>query len=199
MLRNSKCWDIYSSVDYTRNPDHAENATLYWKEKAHVIMSALPAEVEPEPSPEPPKEGKLLTVLGNNWNIREEPNSKSKSLGKAHKGDIYSYVGKQGHWYGILFNGRNAYIYDECAVRIEEPKPVEPLPDTINTYIKVVGGTLCIRSGAGTVYKKIGYTNETELYPVLDVTSNNWYKIIYNGKEAYVSGNTKYTELVNGN
>ena len=90
----------------------------------------------------------------------------------------------------------------EKAEPVPEPEPDEgdnpPLPDTEYTYFRVVGGTLRIRKGPGTLYKTVGFTNETEKYLLLDVTPNNWYETDYNGQPAYVSGNTKHTELING-
>jgi uncharacterized protein YgiM (DUF1202 family) len=62
----------------------------------------------------------------------------------------------------------------------------------------VTGRTLRIRNKPSTLGKTVGFTNETEKYLLLDVTPKNWYQTDYNGQTAYVSGNTKYTEVING-
>lgn len=201
VLRNSGCFDIYSATEYTRTPDHATNGALFWKPNAHVVMAALepipdPAP-DPTPEPEPVPEEKTLEILKGTWYIRTQPNTKGDKLGVASKGDTFPYIGKTG-WYSILYKGQPAFISNECQVKISEPEAPQPLPDTTETYVRVTGGTLKIRSGPSLTASRIGYTNETERYPVLDVTNNKWYEIRFSGGVGFISADTKYTELVNG-
>ena len=103
---------------------------------------------------------------------------------------------------GALYWKENAHVIMAALEKQIEPEPDDepekPLPDTEYTYFRVTGGTLRIRNKPSTLGKTVGFTNETEKYLLLDVTPNNWYQTDYKGQTAYVSGNTKYTEVING-
>lgn len=52
-----------------------------------------------------------ITIGTGSWNIRIEPNTKSKSLGIAHSGDKLEANGKEeNNWIGIKYNGQDAWI-----------------------------------------------------------------------------------------
>lgn len=58
-------------------------------------------------------------------------------------------------------------------------------------------GTLNIRTGPSTDYPSIGISGKKDKFPWLETDpKTGWYKIDYNGQEAWITGKKKYTELI---
>ena len=183
VLKNSKCFDIYNTSDYTRCPDHAAPGALYWKENAHVIMACNyynePEPAKPDKPAVQPDPGDTLEILKGSYYIRDAGSRKGAKLGC------------------ILYNGRSGYITNAYPDAMKVHRETEQqLPATEVSYLIVSGGTLRIRTGPGITYKTVGFTDETQKYVILDQTENNWFKVAYRDGTGYISGNTKYT-LVN--
>lgn len=200
VLRNSKCFDIYNTSDYTRCPDHATPGALYWKENAHVIMACNyynePEPVKPDKPAVQPEPGDTLEILKGSYYIRDAGSTKGAKLGVAKQGDVFRLLDQNG-WYCILYNGRSGYITNAYPDSMKVHRETEQqLPATEVSYLIVSGGTLRIRTGPGITYKTIGFTDETQKYVILDQTENKWFKVAYRDGTGYISGNTKYT-LVN--
>lgn len=92
-------------------------------------------------------------------------------------GDIY--VGK-GHTMMVLTNGS------------EEPITIQP------PYVLVKGGSVLIRTGAGTMYPKLGITaHKGEKLPYLETDEDTgWYWVETPKGRGCITGKKRYTELV---
>ena len=64
-------------------------------------------------------------------------------------------------------------------------------------YVRCKVDGLNVRTGPSTNYKSLGFINKNDMV-IYDGQDNEsgWYKTLYCGKEAYVSGKSDYTELV---
>ena len=74
------------------------------------------------------------------------------------------------------------------------PTPVE---DIAEPYVQALG-TVIVREGGSTAYRRIGTTKSGNKYPYKgrDPYGANWFIIDFNGKEGHVSSNPKYTKLI---
>lgn len=63
--------------------------------------------------PEASIDGKTGTIVNckTDVNVREKASSKSKLLGKAKKGEIFTVRGRSGNWIEIEYNGKTGYVY----------------------------------------------------------------------------------------
>lgn len=103
----------------------------------------------------------------------------------ARRGGIYLRVG---HTAMVLSNGAGA----------SSESTVPPQTETIKPPYVVSKGTVHIRSGNGTSFKSLGKTKDGQKlqYVCDEAEPPNWYRVIYNGAEAWISSNPKYTRLV---
>ncbi|MFB5285417.1 SH3 domain-containing protein [Peribacillus sp. Hz7] len=62
-------------------------------------------------------------------------------------------------------------------------------------HVNIKSGTLTVRSGAGTKYKKVGSLKKDAGVYIYSQTKNGWSEIRYKNKKAYVA--TKYLKLAN--
>lgn len=79
-----------------------------------------------------------------------------------------------------------------------EPEPTPPTPQPTDKYVHPKGNVR-VRVGNGTAYKQIKptatkkdylpYLCQAEEYP-------NWYKVLWQGQEGFISSNSRYTEVV---
>lgn len=88
------------------------------------------------------------------------------------------------------------------------PQPVSPQPE--KQAVKIVGGSVRVREGNGTAFKCIGTVHNDKYYreiglkkpgDVLPYISQeeeapNWFKVVYQGKEAYITNKKQYTRLM---
>ncbi|WJE14493.1 N-acetylmuramoyl-L-alanine amidase [Halobacillus sp. ACCC02827] len=51
-----------------------------------------------------------ITLSYNGTNIRSGPSTNDKILGRAHKGDQFQVLSKEGQWYKISYSGKTAYV-----------------------------------------------------------------------------------------
>lgn len=85
--------------------------------------------------------------------------------------------------------------------KVETPKKEETKKEEVVTYKEVnetvyVTKDVNVRKGPGTSFNKVGSLNKGDNVTRTGIGSNGWSKIIYNGKEAYVSSNYLTTEKV---
>ena len=64
--------------------------------------------------------GRHVTSTGNGVNVREEPTTKSRSLGKVYKGDKLTYAGHKKQvdgntWYKVKYGGGYGWICGKYA------------------------------------------------------------------------------------
>ena len=67
----------------------------------------------------------------------------------------------------------------------EQTPPTPPTASTQATYLRCIGNSVNIRSGAGMEYTVLGSANEGTMYAVIG-KSGNWYKTYYRNKTAYI-------------
>lgn len=78
-----------------------------------------------------------------------------------------------------------------------EPEPTPPTP-TPTKYVHPKGNVR-VRKGNGTKYAQIKPTaTKTDYLPYLGQAEDypNWYKVMWQGQEGYISSNSRYTEVV---
>ncbi len=126
-------------------------------------------------------------------NIRKGPGTNYGKLDTMKNGTSLGVYGKtSNNWYLVNFNNLVGFVsgdyiqlldvtYDEVNNEVIDNVPSVTLAVTPTTLVN-------IREGKSTDYKKIGQISGDRKYKVLEVCDNGWYKIDYNGREAYVSG-----------
>lgn len=65
-----------------------------------------------------------------------------------------------------------------------------------NRYVKVLGGSVRVRDKDGVYGRCIGIAHRGEEYPYIETAPSGWYKIEYQGSEAYVTNKPHLTEVV---
>lgn len=90
--------------------------------------------------------------------------------------------------------------YGEIEDTAEEIYSEEPTEESSQEVVEVVnrvritGDNINVRSGPGTEYDRLGSAYFGYTFELVKETENDWIKIIYDGKEAYVYAN--YAEIV---
>ena len=108
------------------------------------------------------------------------------------RGDIL--VNEGSHTIMVLGEGASAPVEPT-------PAPVEPSKPTNTNVIgtAVAKGSINVRTGPSTSYKAIGVVKSGAKVEVLEITSNNWYRIVWNNGVGYVSNVSNkyftYTEI----
>ena len=177
-----------------------------------------------EPAKKPADLGKLQVVycIGDRVNVRKEPNTSSKVLGKLKMGQWVDRIQDlDDGWTKILYENAEAYVSSEYLsenepkVKITAPtkpsepeetkapdqkpeqkpqKPAEPKPTEapasgyrdVNEKVYCNADRVNIRTAPkdGKVLGKLSYGDSIHR---LGVGSNGWSRVIFQGREAYVS------------
>ncbi|SCH07312.1 SH3 domain-containing protein [Romboutsia sp. 1001713B170207_170306_H8] len=118
-------------------------------------------------------------VNTNGLNMRSGPSTSYRSITKINKGTKVEVISESNGWSKIKYDGRIGYVYSTYLSDIE--------PSYTNTTTKTVNtDSLNVRSGPSTSYSIVGKINKGTKVEVIS-ESNGWSKIVYNGKECYVS------------
>lgn len=82
------------------------------EEPEFIPPTTPPEEVEPElPSePEPETKSTYIRAKTNGLNVRSGPGTNYSSVGYIDKGDMITYVAKNGNWYQTIYKNKTAYI-----------------------------------------------------------------------------------------
>lgn len=129
------------------------------------------------------------TVTADVLNVRSGAGVNFQKIGSLKIGARVTAIQKLNNgWYKINFSGKTGYV---SGAYIKQG--TSPTASAI-TYV-VNATTLNVRSGAGTNYKKIGSLKNGAKVDVIQKQSNGWYRINYNGKTGYVSG--QYVKVKN--
>lgn len=121
-----------------------------------------------------------VNTAGSTLNLREKPTTSSASLKAIPDKTKLTLSKKDGNWYQTKYDGKTGWV---SATYIDVLNLLEVKTDGLN-----------IREKASTSGKSVGTVNKgTLLVGQLDsknklVMSNEWYKITYKGKTAWVSG-----------
>lgn len=104
---------------------------------------------------------------------------------KLMEGDIL-VTRTKGHTCVVLNNGKDADV--------TPPPAPTPAPDP-KPYVYVIGGSVYVREGGSVDYMRVGIAHRGEMLPYLGVADTGWYRIEWNGTEAYITNKPRYTEV----
>ena len=122
------------------------------------------------------------TITGNDVNFRKGPGTNYSSIAKLNKGVKVEFLGTQGSWTKLKYNGIEGYVHSNYVSTASTNNSEE----TVKTTKVVTGSSVNLRKGPGTSYTvikalsrgtKVGYISE----------SNGWAKVSYNGTIGYMS------------
>ncbi|MFX3622923.1 MAG: SH3 domain-containing protein [Ectobacillus sp.] len=111
--------------------------------------------------------------------VRTGPGTSHGILGLVKQGQTLQVIGEVDGWYKIQFNGSTAYVSKEFV-------------NATTTQVQATGGytvdvsSLRVRTGPSTSHGIIGTVHKGQAVKVIGEVQD-WYKIDYNGRTAYVS------------
>ncbi|HDR6289238.1 TPA: SH3 domain-containing protein [Bacillus cereus] len=122
-------------------------------------------------------------VTADKLNVRSAASTSGSKIGSVYEGQLLSVISRESNgWYKINHNGRTGYVSGEF-VQASGGGSVQ----TSSGYT-VTADKLNVRSAASTSGSKIGSVYEGQSLSVISQESNGWYKINFNGRTGYVSG-----------
>ncbi len=123
-------------------------------------------------------------------NIRSSPSTEASILGKTTSGQTFTrYEAMENGWSKVDYNGTEAYISSEFLEEVHSAPAQAADGSTVETVkVKSGAGTINVRSSASTAdsSNKIGSARGGDSFELLE-RLDGWCKILYNGKEAYIS------------
>lgn len=123
------------------------------------------------------KAGAVTTASGS-LNVRSAPGSSAGKVASLSKGSHITLMERSGDWWRVEY-GKNQFGYCSAAY-------ITPIQGSAVT-VSISGGSLNVRSGAGTSYPKVDSLSRGEVVIRL-TTANGWSRILYHGnKTGYVS------------
>ncbi|MDR1003169.1 MAG: serine hydrolase [Oscillospiraceae bacterium] len=131
----------------------------------------------------------IITVTGGTVNVRSGAGTSYSKVGSAAKGKTYTYLSEAKDskgcvWYKVQFtSSKTGWItsqYSKKSTVVTTPT-VPPPAEAKKTIITVTGGTVNVRSGAGTSYSKVGSAAKGKTYTYLSEAKDSkgrvWYKV----------------------
>ncbi len=149
-------------------------------------------------------------------NLRAKPLTSSTIYTSIPAGKIVSCTGTAAKtsggsvWYQVKYNGTTGWIYSAYAEKYsssssgssdsQSDSTVVKTYDIDGKYVKIVGGSVNIRSNAGTSYKIVGSMPSGAYGTCLGTAAKDtrgvvWYKVKYNGVTGWVS--SRYSKVTN--
>jgi uncharacterized protein YgiM (DUF1202 family) len=166
---------------------------------ALFVASAQPNTVSAANRNVDANQGVTLTVTSETANIRSGPSTGDTILGVVTKGATLVADAKtaDGSWYRVNYNGKSAFIFAQLvstggAASATAPQPAQPAAPAQaagaqSVVVKSPSGVLNVRSGPGTTFQILGTTkNGQALAATAKTQDNQWLRVTFNGKEAYV-------------
>ncbi|PEY42274.1 mannosyl-glycoprotein endo-beta-N-acetylglucosamidase [Bacillus cereus] len=137
------------------------------------------------------QEENSATVDATNLNIREQPTTQSKVVGKVKQGTTLQVLGKEKEWAKISHDGKEGYVSLQfLKMKLSNPTVETKQQPTINGGQKETGVVtvprLNVRNSPVLGNSIVGHVTKNEKVTVLG-KANGWAKIEYKGKEGYVS------------
>lgn len=157
--------------------------------------------VTPRPHPNAAKPGiskqsdpiGTCTVTCGALNVRSGAGTNYPRIGGLSKGQTVQVYEASNGWLKIAYGSGYGWISQQYTdYKTDEPTQPEQ-PSTKQGTI--TAESLNVRTGPGTSYESIGYLHNGDKVTILG-ESNGWYKIDFNGREAWVSG--KYVTVDGG-
>lgn len=113
-------------------------------------------------------------------NVRSGPDTNYKKLGRLKRGNAVEVLDITGKWARIVWKDSEGYVY---AKYLRMAQTAETDPTAAGAWTAV--GTVNVRSGPDTDYKKLGRIKRGDTVQVLDF-SGKWARIVWDGAEGYV-------------
>lgn len=137
-----------------------------------------------------------IQITGSTVNVRSNAGTSNSVVGKARKGEQYTYLAQKTDtkgqlWYQILLsNNQKGWVSGAYA---------NPIGSTNDQKVTITGRSVNIRAGAGTSYNRVASVTRGSTYQYLgsasDAKGTVWYHIQYNNRQtAWVS--SQYSQLV---
>ncbi|MEZ7892157.1 MAG: SH3 domain-containing protein [Candidatus Wallbacteria bacterium] len=118
-------------------------------------------------------------------NVRSGPGTNYDVIGKLYNGNNVDILEESGGWYKINYNGQTGWI---CGKYVSTGAAAASVSPSKLGSVSVSGSSyLNVRSGPGTDNSVIGKLYSGDSVTILE-ESGGWYKINYNGQEAWVCG-----------
>jgi len=120
------------------------------------------------------------TVTATNLNVRSGAGTNYSLIGSLKRGSAVQVIQKLSNgWYKVSYNGKAGYVSGQyIRSTTSSPSPV----------YRINASGLNVRSGPGVQYSKLGLLISGTVLNVIHKENNGWYKISFNGKTGYVSG-----------
>jgi len=151
--------------------------------------SQPPAETQPpakeSTQPTQTKTGSVNTP-GTTLNVRSGPGTTFTVIGSLKHGDKVTVSTENAAWYKLTYNFNTAYVSAAYIILDSSTSEPAPAPQSKTVYVNTPGTTLNVRSGPGIGHAIIGSLSHGDELTVTD-ENNEWYKLTYDGKTAYVS------------
>lgn len=148
------------------------------------------------------------TITGDEVRMRTGAGTGYSIIGAYNKGTKMTVTGAKGNWYAVKYNGKNGYVSGDYMTLSVTPKSGSTGSSSSSSTTKytgtITGSDVRMRTGAGTSYSIVGtYAKGTKM--TITGSKSGWYKVSYNGKTGYVSGDymrlvptTTYSSTKNG-
>lgn len=202
-LINSQKINIYGEESGFYKIDFISNGTTSYGyvSKNYIKSYENKPEVTPEVKPDTPNkpdiankpENNVNTMMGqvtgvsSRLNVRAGAGTSHKIIGSLKNGEKVKIESEQNGWYKIISGNITGYVSKTYMKVVQESTNGNSNNQEKKGTVKV-NGVLNIRSGAGTNHSIIGKLFNGNKVTIIG-ESGSWYKINYNGKEAYVSKN----------
>ena len=120
----------------------------------------------------------IVATSSGDLNVRKSATTSAKVVAKLAKGSYITLVSKSGGWWRVAYgNGQYGYCHSDY---------IDELDSSV-AIVATKSGSLNVRNGAGTNYRKVDSLPKGETVLVLS-QKGSWSRILYNGtKTGYVS------------
>lgn len=149
----------------------------YRGQTGYLAADWLTSAEQTAPAPTQPQITKITT---DRLNVRSGPGTTHRILGQLNPGTEITGT-LDGGWFRFSYNGQTAYV-SATYLKDKETAAPPPAPAPVS---KETTDRLNVRSGPGTGYSILGQLARGTT--VQGTLQGDWFRIVYNGKTAYVS------------
>ena len=137
------------------------------------------------------------TVTADSLRLRSEASTSSTTLTQAPRGSTVTVEEDAGNgWYKVTYGSRTGYMSGEwLTVALADPDAPAP---AITGTATVTAASLRLRSEASTGSSTLAQAPKGSTVTVEEDAGNGWYKVTYNGKTGYMSGEWLTVTLSDG-
>lgn len=123
-------------------------------------------------------------------NIRADASTGAQVLGQLKNFDTLPLIAKTGNWYQVYYNQKPAYVSASYANVVQWNNHTEQLVTGLEVQALT---SVNIRQEPSTLSAVLGKLNRLEHLPLVEQYSSKWYKVLFQGQEAFVSA--EYTRI----